>query len=261
MISLTSKITFAQMARRADFKERIANDIDLSVQEFLYPAMQGYDSVALKADVEIGGTDQKFNLLMGRQLQERYGQKPQDIITCPLLEGLFGGDKMSKSKNNYIALTENSNDMFGKIMSLSDDMILRYFELAVFFTKHEVEKIKKEIATGTNPRDVKIRLAKELIKIYHSEKEAQKAEEYFINTFSKRETPDEMPMVMAKKGEMLSDVLLNNKIVSSKSDFRRLVEGKAVDVDGKGLADLFYKVEKTVTVKVGKKKFVKIIVK
>ncbi len=261
MIFLTSKITFAQMSKRADFKERISKDVDLSMQEFLYPALQGYDSVALKADVEIGGTDQKFNLLMGRQLQERYGQKPQDIITCPLLEGLSGGDKMSKSKNNYIALTEAPSDMFGKVMSLSDNMITRYFELAVGYSKEEIKKIEKEISNGANPRDIKIRLAKELIKFYHSEKEAQKAEEYFVKTFSKRELPTDIPEVKSKKGELLSDILVANKIIVSKSEFRRLVEGRAIDVDEKELADMFYRVEASATVKVGKKKFVKIIVK
>ena len=164
---LSSKVTYAQVAQRADFKERIKNDQDLSLQEFLYPVMQGYDSVALKADVEIGGTDQKFNLLMGRQLQKRYNQEPQEIITCPLLEGLSGGDKMSKSLDNYIALTEKPEEMYGKIMSLTDGLIIRYFTLGTYLSLEKIAEIEQELGGGkVNPRDIKMRLAFEITKIY-----------------------------------------------------------------------------------------------
>ncbi|MFA6393563.1 MAG: tyrosine--tRNA ligase [Patescibacteria group bacterium] len=262
LIILTSKITYAQMAQRADFKERIKKDQDLSIQEFLYPAMQGYDSVALKADVEIGGTDQKFNLLMGRQLQKRYDQPPQDIITCPLLEGLYGKDKMSKSLNNYIALTEKPEEMYGKIMSLADDLIVRYFTLCTSLPADEIAEIKREIESGkTNPRDLKMKLANEIAGIYHGEKKAAAAESNFIKTFQKKEYPDEIAPSPAPPGVSLVQLLVNEGLASSNSDARRKIEQGGVSIDGLVIKDFKYLIKESdneKVLKVGKKNFRKI---
>jgi tyrosyl-tRNA synthetase len=233
LIMLASKVTYAQVAQRADFKERIKNDVDLSLQEFLYPLMQGYDSVMLQADVEIGGTDQKFNLLMGRQLQKRYNQIPQDVITCPLLEGLSGGDKMSKSLNNFVALNEKPEEMFGKIMSLADNLMPSYYK---FCTNIFSDEIKKEISE--NPRNAKIRLAGEIVKIYHGEEAAQKAKGYFVNTFSKKETPTEIKEFKIDKSEIkLTEVLVESGNAKSLGDARRKIEQGGVELDGERIED------------------------
>lgn len=262
IIMLTSKITYAQMAQRADFKERIKNEQDLSIQEFLYPAMQGYDSVELKADVEIGGTDQKFNLLMGRQLQKRYDQEPQDIITCPLLEGLDGTDKMSKSLNNYIALTEEPNSMYGKIMSLPDNLIARYFELCTDVSKDEIDKIKKEIDDqSVNPRDIKMKLALTISAMYHGEAAAEEAQNYFIKTIQKKEIPDEVTEVETKEGEKIIDFMAAARLAKSKADARRKIEQGGVSIDGENISDWKMDLEKKhdgKIIKVGKKDFRKI---
>jgi len=260
VVELAANFTVQQMLERDMFEERIKNEKPIGLHEFLYPLMQGYDSVAMDVDMEIGGNDQTFNMMAGRTLMKSLKNKEKFVLTTKLLVDPTG-KKMGKTEGNMITLEDSAENMYGKIMSWSDDLIARGFEICTSVPMSEVEKITKEIIAGANPRDAKMKLAKETVKAYKGEKEAQKAEEYFINTFSKRETPVDMLEIMAKKGELLSDILLNNKIVSSKSDFRRLVEGKAVDVDEKELADMFYKTEKTITVKVGKKKFVKIIVK
>lgn len=263
LIVLTSKITYAQMAQRADFKERIKKDIDLSIQEFMYPAMQGYDSVELKADVELGGTDQKFNLLMGRQLQKRYGQEPQDIITCPLLEGLEGKDKMSKSLGNYIALTEKPNVMFEKIMSLTDDLIGRYFELCTEISSDDIEKIKKQLKTEkVNPRDIKIKLAFEITKIYHGEKKAREAREYFEKVFSKKEMPEDIQVIPSSAPKIsIIDYMVETSLAKSKSDARRKIEQGGVSVDGKKVATIDFMLDSErdygKIIKVGKIHFVK----
>jgi len=257
-IMLTSKITYAQMAQRKSFKNRIKKDIDLSIQEFLYPAMQGYDSVVLEADVELGGTDQKFNLLMGRHLQKRYDQSPQDIITCPLLVGLDGTEKMSKSLGNYIALTEESKTMYGKIMSIPDNLIVNYFELCTEISLTEIEKIMQV----ENPRDAKMRLAFEIVKIFHGEDEAKKAQDYFVNTFSKKEIPDEVTEFKTKVGENILDFLVACGGAISKGDARRKIEQNGVSIDKSKLSDINYKLSRNDNnkiVKVGKKFFVKIV--
>jgi len=262
IIMLTSKITYAQMAQRADFKERIKNEQDLSVQEFLYPAMQGYDSVELRADVEIGGTDQKFNLLMGRQLQKRYDQEPQDIITCPLLEGIDGVDKMSKSVGNYIALTEEPNSMYGKVMSLPDNLIVRYFELCTDFYVAEIDKIKKQLdSQSENPRDIKMKLAGEIVKIYHGEKKAQEAQEYFKKVFSRKETPDQIEEVKTKEGKSLIDLMVENGMAESKSDARRKIEQGGVKINDETVKDFSLMIGSSFNgkiLKVGKREFRKI---
>jgi len=272
LIILASKITYAQMAQRADFKDRIKNDQDLSLQEFLYPMMQGYDSVALKADVEIGGTDQKFNLLMGRQLQKRYNQEPQDIVTCPLLEGLSGGDKMSKSLDNYIALTEDSDDMYGKIMSLTDDLMVRYFSLCTDLPEQEIIKIKDDLANNrVNPRDYKMKLAYEIAKIYHGEKKAAAAQEYFVKTVQKKEVPElinnyELPVSPANRDDSITnwkivDLLVEVKLAGSKGEAKRLIEQGGVKVDGNVIKDINQIIEITksgVLLQKGKRGFIKV---
>ncbi len=264
LILLTSKVTYAQVSQRADFKERIKNDMDLSLQEFMYPVMQGYDSVMLKADIEIGGTDQKFNLLMGRQLQKRYDQEQQDVVTCPLLEGLSGGDKMSKSLNNYIALTEKSEDMYGKIMSLTDDLIVKYFELCTYLPMEEIESIKQQLKGGkVNPRDLKMRLGFEIVKIYHGEKEALKAQEHFVKTVQKKEIPEEIQMIKIQETRYkLIDLLLEVKLSTSKSEARRLIEQGGVKVNNEVVQDANREIEITkegVLLQRGKRQFVKVV--
>ena len=265
LIGLASKVTYAQMAQRADFKDRIKNDVDLSLQEFMYPAMQGYDSVMLKADVELGGTDQKFNLLMGRQLQKRYEQEPQDIITCPLLEGLSGGDKMSKSLGNFIALTEKSDEMYGKIMSLSDDLIIRYFELCTYLAGEEIKAIKKQLASGVNPRDLKMKLAREIVKAYHGGQKAEEAENCFIKTFQKKEAPDEIAEIKLKiENWKLADLLGELKLVVSKGEARRLIEQGGIKVDGETVNDINTEIKitkKGILLQRGKRQFVKVVLK
>lgn len=267
LIKLASKVTFAQVSQRADFKERIKKDQDLSLQEFLYPVMQGYDSVELRADVEIGGTDQKFNLLMGRQLQKRYEQQEQDIVTCPLLEGLSGGDKMSKSLDNYIALTDKSEDMYGKIMSLTDDLIVNYFELCTNVSFEEIKDIKNKLKEGVvNPRDLKMKLAFEIVKIYHGEKKAKDAEEHFIKTVQKKEVAEEDIIGLKLEGGSwkLVDLLVETKLANSKGEARRLIEQGGVKINREVVRDFNKEVEITqegILVQKGKRQFVRVIKK
>lgn len=272
LIMLASKITYAQMAQRADFKDRIKNDKDLSLQEFLYPMMQGYDSVALKADVELGGTDQKFNLLMGRQLQKRYNQEPQDIITCPLLEGLSGGDKMSKSLDNYIALTDKQEEMYGKIMSLSDNLIVKYFELCADLAENKIAEMKLELAVGkVNPRDMKMRLAYEITKMYHGEKKADAAREYFIKTVQKKEIPSDIKTVNqtmigdARLVVLLVTLLVKNNLALSNSEAKRLISQGGIKVNGQIVKDINKVYGNTpgeeLIIQKGKRSFVKVILK
>lgn len=265
LIMLTSKITYAQMAQRADFKERIKKDIDISMQEFLYPAMQGYDSIALRADLEIGGTDQKFNLLMGRQLQKRYDQEPQDILTCPLLEGLGGKDKMSKSLDNYVSLVEKADDMFGKIMSITDDLIVRYFELCTEITLSKIEKMKKGLEEDDiNPRDAKSELAFEIVKIYHGREKAGEAKENFEKVFSKKETPDEVAPSQVSSGTLLRDLMISEKLAMSGGDAKRKIIQGGVSLEGEVIEDVNYQIksrDEGRILKVGKREFRKICLK
>ena len=262
VIKLTSKATYAQIAQRADFKKRIKEDTDLTLQEFMYPIMVGYDSVALKADVELGGADQKFNLLMGRQIQARYDQEPQDIITCPILEGLHGKDKMSKSLNNYIALTEKPDEMYGKIMSIADGLIVHYFSLATDLADNEIKKIASGMKTGKNPRDYKMRLAREVVALYHGAAQAKTAEENFIKQFQQKETPDE---VRIKKLEVRSkniiDLLMACDLAASKGEARRLIEQGGIKIDGavvKSIAEEVSLTKKGLLLQRGKRQFVRV---
>jgi len=260
MMQLSMKVTYSQVSAREDFKKRLAEDKDLTVEEFLYPVLQGYDSVALKADVEIGGTDQKFNMLMGRQIQKRYEQEPQDVITVPILEGLSGTEKMSKSLDNYIALASDPAEMFGKVMSVKDELVDHYFELATRFSEDEIAEIKK----ANNPRDIKAKLAKEIVKMYHGEKEAESAEEEFNRIFRNKELPSDMPVFTTDKKEyLLADLLCDSMMAPSKNEAKRLIEAGAVDVDNKTEKDWRKPVEikNGTIIKVGSRKFVKIKLK
>jgi len=254
--------TVQQMTKRRNFKERLDAGNDVFMVEFLYPALQGYDSVAVNADVEIGGFDQLFNLKAGRTVQKRYGKKEQDIMVLSMLEGT-DGRKMSSSWGNIISVIDTPTEMFGKIMSLKDEFITKYFLLTTNLNVDEIKKIENSLKNGENPMEFKKILAKKIISFYHSEKEAGKAEENFVNTFQKKEIPDEMEEISVKSGEILVDVLLKNKVLSSKGEWRRLIEGNAIhDLDkNENITDFNLKIFENLTLKIGKKRFLKILVK
>ncbi|MCC4831238.1 MULTISPECIES: tyrosine--tRNA ligase [Shewanella] len=263
MIRLGSKQTVARMMERDDFKKRYASGQAIAIHEFMYPLLQGYDSVALKADVELGGTDQKFNLLMGRELQKAEGQKPQTVIMMPLLVGLDGVKKMSKSAHNYIGVSEPANEMFGKIMSISDDLMWSYFELLSFRPLAEIAQFKEDIANGQNPRDVKIALAKEIIARFHDQEQAEAAHQEFINRFQKGAMPDdieEMDIAAGEEGIAIANLLKSAGLVGSTSDGMRMVKQGAVKMDGEKLADTrqVFEAGLTAIFQVGKRKFAKI---
>ncbi|MDH5190920.1 MAG: tyrosine--tRNA ligase [Gammaproteobacteria bacterium] len=265
LIGLAAKHTVARMLERDDFNKRYASGQGISIHEFLYPLIQGYDSVAMKADVELGGTDQKFNLLVGRQLQESYGQKPQVVLTMPILEGLDGVQKMSKSLNNYIGISEAPDEMFGKIMSISDDLMWRYFELLSFRPMAEIEQFKQDIEAGSNPRDTKFLLAEEIITRFHNKASAQKAQENFIARFQKGAMPDEMPLVelKAKDGAMpIANLLKEASLTASTSDAMRMIQQGAVKIDGERVDDKSLRIESGTehVYQVGKRKFARVSV-
>lgn len=260
VVELSAHFTVQQMLERDMFKERMKNEKPIGLHEFLYPLMQGYDSVAMDVDMEIGGNDQTFNMMAGRTLMKAVNNKEKFVLTTKLLVDPTG-KKMGKTEGNMITLSDSAQDMYGKIMSWPDELIFRGFEICTNVPMAEVAEMEGKMKLGANPKDAKMRLAREVVKTHKGEKEAQKAEEYFVHTFSKRETPEDMPEIKAKVGELLSDVLVNNKIVASKSEFRRLVDGGAVDINETGLKDYHYEIAATLTAKIGKKKFVKIIVK
>lgn len=259
MIQLAAKYTVARMMERNDFHQRLTAGTPISVHEFLYPLMQGYDSVALKADLELGGTDQKFNLLMGRHLQAEYGQEPQCILTMPLLEGLDGVDKMSKSKNNYIGITEDANTMFAKCLSISDTLMWRWYTLLSFKSLAEIEALKKEVEGGRNPKDAKVMLAKEITARFHSAAAAESAEQDFINR-SKGGIPDDIPEVTLHGAPMGIGALLKAAgLAPSTSEANRLIDGGGVRIDGAVVSDRGLKLEAgTCVVQVGKRKFAKV---
>ena len=259
MIQLAAKYTVARMMERNDFHDRFHANTPISVHEFLYPLMQGYDSVALKSDLELGGTDQKFNLLMGRHLQAEYGQEPQCILTMPLLEGLDGVDKMSKSKNNYIGITEDANTMFAKVLSISDVLMWRWYTLLSFKSMAEIEALKQEIAGGRNPKDAKVMLAKEITARFHTAAAADAAEQDFINR-SKGGIPDEIPEVSLSGAPLGIGALLKAAgLAPSGSEANRLIDGGGVRIDGAVVSDKGLKVEAgTVVVQVGKRKFARV---
>ncbi|MBE8168568.1 MAG: tyrosine--tRNA ligase [Shewanella sp.] len=262
MIRLASKQTVARMMERDDFKKRYNGGQAIAIHEFMYPLLQGYDSVALEADVELGGTDQKFNLLMGRELQKSEGQRPQTVIMMPLLEGLDGVKKMSKSANNYIGIGEPANEMFGKIMSISDDLMWRYFELLSFRPLDEIEGFKQQVTEGANPRDIKIALAKEIIARFHDEAAAEGAHQEFINRFQKGAIPDDIQEMELAAGEGigLANLLKGAGLVTSTSEAMRMVKQGAAKLDGEKLADAkqIFTAGTVGVFQVGKRKFAKI---
>ncbi len=259
LIQLAAKYTVARMMERNDFHDRFKAGTPISVHEFLYPLMQGYDSVALKSDLELGGTDQKFNLLMGRHLQAEYGQEPQCILTMPLLEGLDGVDKMSKSKNNYIGISEEPNTMFAKVLSISDTLMWRWFTLLSFKSMAEIEALKKEVEGGRNPKDAKVMLAKEITARFHSAAAADAAEQDFINR-SKGGVPDDIPEVSLSGAPMGIGALLKSAgLAPSTTEAGRLIDGGGVRVDSSVVSDKGLKLEAgTYVVQVGKRKFAKV---
>ena len=259
LIQLAAKYTVARMMERNDFHQRFTAGTPISVHEFLYPLMQGYDSVALKADLELGGTDQKFNLLMGRHLQQEYGQEPQCILTMPLLEGLDGVEKMSKSKNNYIGITEEPNTMFAKVLSISDTLMWRWYTLLSFKSMAEIEALKKEVEAGRNPKDAKVMLAKEITARFHSVAAADAAEQDFINR-SKGGVPDEIPEVSLSGAPMGVAALLNAAgLVASNGEGNRLIDGGGVRIDSSVVSDKGLKLGAGVyVVQVGKRKFARV---
>lgn len=259
LIQLAAKYTVARMMERNDFHDRFHANTPISVHEFLYPLMQGYDSVALKSDLELGGTDQKFNLLMGRHLQTEYGQEPQCILTMPLLEGLDGVDKMSKSKNNYIGITEDANTMFAKVLSISDVLMWRWYTLLSFKSIAEIEALKKEVAVGRNPKDAKVMLAKEITARFHSAAAAEAAEQDFINR-SKGGIPDEIPEVSLNGAPLgIGAVLKAAGLAPSTTEAGRLIDGGGVRVNSGVVSDKGLKLAAGVHVlQVGKRKFAKV---
>ncbi len=266
MIRLAGRYTVARMLERDDFQKRLVNNLPISMHEMFYPLIQGYDSVALKADVELGGTDQKFNLLVGRDLQRNYGQQPQVILTMPLLEGTDGIQKMSKSLENAIGITEPPRQIFGKIMSLSDDMMWRYYELLSDLPTPDWEKLKKDAVSGAiNPKEVKIRLAREIVSRYHSSQEAEHAAVEFDQVFKKKLLPDEIPTsaTWGKEAQWICRILTDFSLTASSSEARRMIQQGAVSVDGEKVSDQNLKLQgnREYLLKVGKKKFLRIIKK
>ncbi|MFR3910042.1 MAG: tyrosine--tRNA ligase [Clostridium paraputrificum] len=263
VIELASTITVARMLERDDFQNRYKNNIPIGVHEFFYPLMQAYDSVELKADIELGGTDQTFNILMGRTLQKYMGQESQIAMFMPILEGLDGIEKMSKSLGNYIGVNEPANIMFKKVMEIPDALIIKYFELATDVHPDEIDRIKKDLDKGKNPRDIKFELAKIITALYHSELEVKEAIEFYDLAFRKKDIPDNIPEI-----ELESDILMNlipilvqNNIISSKSEFKRLIVQGGVRVNQEKLNDMDLKLSNNDVIKIGKKKFIRVKIK
>lgn len=266
LIKLASTHTVARMLERDDFHKRYHSGQPIAIHEFLYPLIQGYDSYAMKADVELGGTDQKFNLLMGRELQKHYGQKPQTIITLPLLPGLDGIKKMSKSLNNYIGIDETPNEIFGKVMSLSDESMWLYFELISFRPLTEIQKFRDEVGNGANPRDIKFLLGEEIVERFHDRAAAIKAREGFIAQFQKGALPEDLPEVSLSVGEngmLIANVIKNAGLAASTSEAMRHIEQGAVRLDGAKISEktTLVKPGATAILQVGKRKFAKITFK
>ncbi|HEY4496852.1 MAG TPA: tyrosine--tRNA ligase [Candidatus Paceibacterota bacterium] len=262
MLTLASAATVQQSLHRADFQKRIESGGDLTILELIYPVFQGYDSVKVGADVELGGTDQKFNLLMGRKIQRFYKMKEQDILTVPILEGLDGVKKMSKSLGNYIALDENPDSMFGKIMSINDNLIIKYFLLCTDLAESEIDKISSEISKKKmNPRDAKVRLAKEIVGIYHDLESANMAEEEFNRVFRSKEKPTEIPIFKTDRSGMdIVAILVGSGLASSKSEASRLIEQKGVRIDGVRVTDPSIIIKKEAIVQAGKRHFVRVVI-
>lgn len=262
MVRLSSRYTVARMLERDDFQKRYSEGRAIAVHEFLYPLTQAYDSVALEADVELGGTDQKFNLLVGRDIQREYGLSPQAVITMPILEGLDGVQKMSKSLGNYIGIFEAPNEMFGKIMSISDDLMWRWFDLLSFRSLEEIAALKQEADAGRNPRDIKFELARELVARFHDEAAAQAAQEAFVNRFAKGEIPDDLAEITLSGIHGIAHVLKEAGLVESTSEAFRHIKQGAVKVDGEKVADKDLQLPQGFSgiVQVGKRRIAKVLI-
>ena len=264
MITLASKYTMARMLEREDFSHRFSNQLPISIHEFLYPLIQGYDSVALKADVELGGTDQKFNLLVGRELQREWGQVPQTVITMPLLEGLDGVNKMSKSLGNYIGINEPADEIFGKIMSVSDELMIRYYELLSDMPLNELDSLKSQVKNGSiHPMEAKKRLGREMVARYHGAPAAEQAEESFVRRFRDNQTPNEMPEIVLAADEekmLLCKALAQSDLVKSNSEGRRAVQQGGVKVNGEKVSDENMEIACSgeCIIQVGKRRFAKV---
>ena len=268
LIDIASKYTVARMLERDDFKKRFRSENPISIHEFLYPLVQGYDSVALGCDVEMGGTDQKFNLLVGRHLQQIYGQEPQTIITLPLLEGLDGVKKMSKSSNNYVALNDSGDDMFGKIMSISDDLMWKYFELLSTKNLSEIEKLKDTVKNGANPRDIKFLLAEEIVERFHSLSIAKKAKESFLQRFQKGGMPEDIDLIEVSIKDIENDngeinlprLLAHTNLVNSVSEGHRAIKAGSVRIDGEKISQISLDIQSDseLILSQGKRRFIKV---
>lgn len=259
MIKLAAQQTVARMLERDDFAKRYAGNQPIAIHEFLYPLCQGYDSVAMRADVELGGTDQKFNLLVGREMQKHYGQSPQCILMMPLLEGLDGTNKMSKSLGNYVGIAEPAQEIFGKLMSISDDLMWRYYELLSFRSNQEIAALRSDVASGRNPRDIKVMLAQELVERFHSRAAATKALADFEARFQRGVLPDEMPEISVP-GASVVQVMKQAGLAASTSEAMRLIDGGGVRIDGERVSDkaLLLPAGVVVVMQVGKRKFARV---
>jgi tyrosyl-tRNA synthetase len=262
VVGLSSKYTVARMMERDDFEKRYKSEIPITIHEFLYPLAQAMDSVHLKADIELGGTDQKFNLLVGRDIQREYGQNPQVILTVPLMEGTDGVEKMSKSYNNHIGLTDSPDEMYGKTLSIPDNMIEKYFFLGADADGKKMQDVKNSLENGqVNPRDIKRDLARKIVEIYHSEDLARKAEENFDRIFIRKDIPKDIPEVKLADDTPIVDVLTSNELVSSNSEARRLIDQGAVKIDDQKCInrDQIIKKDESIVIKVGKRRFLRIL--
>ncbi len=260
VIELAATYTVARMLERDDFKMRFEKEIPIFIHELLYPLFQGYDSYAISSDIEVGGTDQKFNFVIARDIQKHFGQDPQVILTVPLIEGTDGKLKMSKSYNNYIALKDTPEDMYGKVMSIPDHLILKYFQLVLYYDEDELKKVKELVEK--NPRDAKARLAFEIVKLFHGTEKARQAEEHFNRVFREKQIPDDIPEYTLTQGEPLVDILFKAGLVQSKSEARRLIRQGGVKINGEAVKDETTELrdlKEPVVVRVGKRRFLKIL--
>jgi len=263
VLKLAATTTVARMLERDDFQKRYNNNVPIGIHEFFYPLMQAYDSVALAADIELGGTDQTFNILMGRTLQKTRGQEQQIAMFMPILEGLDGIEKMSKSLGNYIGVNEPANVMFKKVMEVPDNLIIKYFELATDEHPDKIEEIKERLNKGENPRDIKLELARIITSLYHSKEEVKEAIDFYITAFSKKEIPDNIPSLnfMGSNLRDIIDDLIKGKFVPSKKEFNRLLEQGGIKLNGEKIQDLDINIKNNDVLKIGKKKFLRLIMK
>lgn len=260
-IKLAATMTVARMLEREEFKKRYENQVPISVHEFFYPLMQGYDSVSIHADIELGGTDQRFNVLMGRMLQKEYGQEPQATIFMPLLEGLDGKEKMSKSLGNYIGIDEKPEVMYEKAMTIPDELIIKYFNLVTDIHPDDIEKLENDLKDEKiNPRDIKMKLAKEIVRLYHGENEAEKAEERFKTVFQKGQIPEDIDTIIIEEENFdIGEILVSNNIIKSKNELRRLLSQGGVKINNNKADDLTnIKIENEIIIQIGKKKFIRL---